>query len=297
MKNILLITALALCTAAAQSMPVDTVIVVNGKRIEVAEAGNRLKVKVYEQTENEGVVEDELVFEGHYKDGRSHESRKYIRSVNIPIPSWNHRRGFDSHWAGFGMGFANFADENLKHINDIDGVSLHSGSSLEYNLNFWEDEFLFSPKSGWALVTGLGMRWSRYRIAGNHYFAETGGVTSFHPAPDGVTYSASKLNITSLTIPLLLEWQNRRKRSIPLFISAGVVGVIKTASSSRVTYQGNKNRKMDSGMNLRPITYDILLQAGLKGIGVYAKYSPMELFESGKGPKIHPVSIGLQIHL
>ena len=40
-----------------------------------------------------------------------------------------------------------------------------------------------------------------------------------------------------------------------------------------------------------------LFQAGWDWIGLYAKYSPIDLFENGKGPKVHPVSIGLQLHL
>lgn len=54
---------------------------------------------------------------------------------------------------------------------------------------------------------------------------------------------------------------------------------------------------MGSGMNIRPVTMDFLFQAGWDWIGLYAKYSPIDLFENGKGPKVHPVSIGLQLHL
>ena len=42
---------------------------------------------------------------------------------------------------------------------------------------------------------------------------------------------------------------------------------------------------MDSGMNIRPVTMDFLFQAGWDWIGLYAKYSPIDLFENGKGPK------------
>jgi hypothetical protein len=150
-------------------------------------------------------------------------------------------------------------------------------------------------------VTGAGLRWSRYRIDGNRYFMETDGITSLHPAPEGMSYTASKLNITSLTIPVLLEWQNRRKGSANFFISAGIEGVIKTISSSKVSYKDEKDKKqtdkMDAGMNLRPVTMDFLVQTGFDWIGFYARYSPMGLFESGKGPNIHPVSIGLMLHL
>lgn len=275
----------------------DTIIIVNEKRIEMKESGDRMKVKVYELTAKGDSIEDELVFEGHYRNGNSYENRKHIKSINIPLPTWN--KDYNPHWAGFGMGFANLADGSLR-INDIDGVSLHSGNSFEYNLNVFEKAFPFS-RHGWAVVTGAGMRWSRYRLDSNSHFQETDGVTSLHPAPAGVYYKASKLNITSITIPLLLEWQKQKHGDAQFFVSAGVVGVIKTCSSSRITYfdaYGDKqHKKMDTGMNLLPVSMDLLVQGGLDWIGVFAKYSPFGLFESGKGPKVHPVSIGLQIHL
>ena len=54
---------------------------------------------------------------------------------------------------------------------------------------------------------------------------------------------------------------------------------------------------MDRGMNLRPVTMDFLFQAGVGCIGFYAKYSPFGLFEKDKGPKVHPVSLGVQLHI
>jgi hypothetical protein len=299
MKNTGLIIILGLLLTTAEALSQDTTLIVNDKRIELSDKGDRIKVKVYEQTEKDGIVEDEMIFEGHYKDGKSYENRKHIRSINIPIPTWN--KDFDAHWAGVGMGFANFADKGMHHFNDIDGISLRSGSSLEYNLNFWEESFLLSSRAGWAVVTGAGLRWSRYRIDGNRYFMEADGLTSLHPLLEDLNYTASKLNITSLTIPLLLEWQNRRKGSANVFISAGIEGIVKTISSSKVSYKDGRGKKqtdkMDSGMNLRPVTMDLLVQAGFDWLGIYARYSPLGLFESGKGPVIYPVSIGLILHL
>lgn len=300
MKIILLIVALyiplGLWATDIEPVLTDTTIVIDGKRIEVREVEDRMKVRVYEIMEEDGEVDDELVFEGHYKDGKSYERRK--RSISIPLPPWN--KDFDGHWDGFGMGFANFADGSF-HFNDIDGVSLRSGKSLEYNLNFLEKSFPFSRRSNFAIVTGMGMRWSRYRLDENKHFKEVEGITILHPAPEGIHYTASKLNITSLTIPVLIEWQSRNSHYNDFFISGGIVGVIKTVSSSRVAYKDEAGKKradkVDGGMNIRPVTMDFLFQAGYGWIGVYAKYSPMGLFEKDKGPKVHPVSIGLQLHL
>ena len=274
MKRILLVLmacfpVIGLMAAEVEPLAGDTIITLERKRIEVKDNGDRMKVRVYEVDEDGDSVDDELIFEGHYRDGQSYERRKHVKSINIPVPTWD--KDFNPHWAGFGMGFANFADGSL-HVNDVDGVSLRSGNSLEYNLNVLEKAFPFS-RYRWAVVIGAGMRWSRYRI---------------------------DTNITSLTIPLLLEWQPK-KRSSEFFLSAGVVGVIKTCSSSKIVYNdasGKKHKeKMDSGMNIRPVTMDFLFQAGWDWIGLYAKYSPIDLFENGKGPKVHPVSIGLQLHL
>ncbi|MDR1344894.1 MAG: PorT family protein [Tannerellaceae bacterium] len=299
MKTILLIAAAMLGSTVA-AMPADTTIVVNNKRIEIAEDGDRMKIKVYETNEVNEETESEQVFEGHYRNGNSHEKRiNFNWGYKLP-PSWSNK-SFNPHWAGFGMGFINFSDNKLSQINNIDGISLRSESSLEYNLNVLETAFKLSPESNWAVVAGAGIRWSRYRLDGDRYLAESDDFTSLHPAPPGTVIKSSKLNITSLTIPLLLEWQNRRKGSTPAFFSAGVVGVIKTISSSRITYKDifgdTQDGKMDRGMNLRPVTFDIIVQAGVGWIGAYARYSPLELFETGKGPKIYPVSLGLQIHL
>lgn len=300
MKTTTTFVILLCATLSAKGMtaPTDTTIQVDNKRIEIREVEDKMKVRVYELDDRGDKIDDELVFEGHYKDGKSYEKRRHARSINIPLPTWD--KDFDAHWAGFGVGFANFADASF-NVNDINGVSLQSDRSLEYNLNFLEKSFPFS-KYNWAIVTGMGMRWSRYRLKSNSYFIENEkGITVLQPAPEGITYSKSKLNITSLTIPILLEWQSHKIKGDPFFLSAGVVGVIKTISSSKVEFRNENNKKqkdkMDRGMNIRPVTMDFLLQGGYDWIGFYIKYSPMGLFEGGKGPKIQPVSIGLHLHI
>lgn len=295
MKRLLLILAaclpvMSLLAADVEPMPADTVITLEKKRIEIKDNGDRMKVRVYELSEEGDSIDDEMVFEGHYLDGRSYERRSHIRTLNIPVPTWD--KDFSAHWAGFGMGFNSF---------EGDDISLRKGKSLEYNFNFMEFSLPFS-RYNWAVVTGAGIRWNRYRIDENACFQEVDGITQLVPAPEDVIYKKSKLNITSLTIPVLLEWQTKKKKHRPsFFISGGVVGVIKTTSSSKVVYDDDRGKsrkqKVDGGMNLRPVTMDVLLQAGVGCVGVYFKYSPIEMFESNKGPALNPISFGLQLHL
>lgn len=287
----------AIGAKAVETMVPDTVIQVGEKRIEVIDNDDRLKVRVYEERENEGIIEEEMVFEGHYRNGRSYENRRRANAIVIPLPNW--KRSFDGHWAGFGLGFATVGDSKL-NFNNVNGISLNSEKSFEINFNLLERTLRLGKRSNFALVTGLGIRWDRYRLKGNEYFKEVDGTTQILPAPEGTDYYFSRLNVTSLTVPLLLEYQTSRRRGRDFFLSAGVVGVVKTASSSRVKYYdatgGKHKEKMGSGMNLRPVTLDLLVQAGFEWFGIYVKYSPFGLFEHNAGPDVHPASVGMMVH-
>ncbi len=306
MKKLILLVAIVfpftMYGADKESFSTDTVIYLENKKLEIIESGDRTRVRLYELKDHEdGYNEAERIFEGHYREGQSYESRKQSRTINISLPGWHHS-DFQGHWEGFGMGFANFATSGL-NINNVDGVSLRSGNSLEYNLNLVSYSIPFKG-THLGLVSGIGIRWNRYRINNGEYFKEVDGVATLLPLNPDYEMKASKLNTTSITIPLLLEWQNKWKsspgKSHQLFFSAGLVAVIKTSSASRIVYYneaGKKTKeKVDGGMNIRPVNMDILVQGGFRWIGAYAKYSPINFFEKNKGPKMYPVSLGLQFY-
>mgnify|MGYP000804690524 FL=1 len=71
MKRLLLIMAfclplMGLPAAGVEPIPADTIITLDKKRIEVKDNGDRMKVRVYELTEEGDSIDDEMVFEGHY---------------------------------------------------------------------------------------------------------------------------------------------------------------------------------------------------------------------------------------
>lgn len=276
-----------------QSLPTDTIIRVANKHIQVKESDERLKVKVFEVVEEEDTVYNEQVFEGVYKNGTSRE-RRFHNSFTITLPKWRQRVS-DPHWSGFGMGFANLTDGSLR-MNSGEGIDVKSGKSFQFNWNLYDHSFQIS-RLGWAVVTGLGFRWDVYRFDGNVRLQEIEGITRVLPAPQGIYYSTSRLKMTRLTIPLLLEWQRDLRHHKPFFISAGIVGGAKIYSNSVIKYRDERGHKqkdvLGKDLNLRPITMDILAQVGYRSLGIYAMYSPISLFEKNKGPKVCPVSIGV----
>ncbi len=57
-----------------------------------------------------------------------------------------------------------------------------------------------------------------------------------------------------------------------------------------------RKTKIPGDLNLRPVTFDILVQAGVDNYGVFASYSPLSLFLNNKGPKGNQVTFGFQIY-
>lgn len=91
MKRFLLIIAacfpaIGLLAADVEPMPADTVIRLENKRIVVKDNGERMKVKVYELTEEGDSIDREMIFEGHYRtdrvmNGANISSRSISRSL------------------------------------------------------------------------------------------------------------------------------------------------------------------------------------------------------------------------
>ena len=266
------------------------------KRILVKEneQKQRTEVQVYEKNNDRDSTFYEQIFEGHYRDGKSSEQRKYL-AVEIPNPRWKSRR-FYAHWGGIGFGFANFAEEG-----DYSNIPIRSSISSEFNLNLYEKTIPLSNRYKWGIVTGFGLRWTRYHVKGNYHFEEIDDYTELVKAPEGIRYKNSKLGITSINIPFLLEWQTPGGH---FFLSAGVVGSVKTWSYSWIEFYDETNdrhkkkqkEKVDRGMTLRPVTMDLLAQVGTRNIGFYARYSPISIFEKNKGPELHPLSFGMMLH-
>ena len=307
MKRKLFFTALVALTAcnllkAQASNEGSTKVIDSGnKRVVITEISDkqRVDVEVFELTDDNEPQPYEKIFEGHYRDGKSSEQRKYLMSIDIPSPMPKRKlesgRKYRSphHGASFGIGFAGFADRG-----DKDDIPFRYGSSPEISFTIYGKSLSLSRNNQWGLVSGLGIRWVRYHLNGNHYFEEINDYTRLLTAPEDWKIKESKLGITTLNIPLLLEWKSRNRVFFnrAFYLSAGPVCSFKTASSSRIHYideRGKKQKeKVDKGMTLRPVTMDILVQAGTRHFGLYSRYSPVSLFEKNKGPELYPLTFG-----
>jgi hypothetical protein len=302
MKKTILTSAFVLlfaCFLKAEELPVDTTFQFKQKLIKVAEDSDQIKVKVFEIKEQNDTVSYKQLYEGIFSDDKSYEKWTVQESFGISIPFTGKKKNhhhMTSHWGGIGVGFANLTDKSL-NMTEVNGVSLNAGSSFEWFLNLFEG-ILPVYRNNLGITTGAGMSWLNFHLDKNTRFTDVDGVTGIYPAPDGIQYSLSRLIITRVNVPLLLEWQPTISGRHKAFLSAGVVGSVKTFSSFKIKYKENNKTvtEKDRGLNTTPLSLDYMVQAGYDQLGIYAKYSPFSIFQSNKGPDVRAVSLGVILY-
>lgn len=200
---------------------------------------------------------------------------------------------FQGHWEGIEFGFNSFekADYGMYAPAFDNFMSLNQGKSLEFDFNFYELNIGLA-KNYVGLVSGMGLSFNNYRFQNPFTLKREQNMTT-PIALDPENLSKTKLAVSYLTVPLLLEFQipvnNNEGR---LFINGGIVGGVKIGSHTKVKYGDNKEKDR-SGFNLNSFNYAATARIGYKDICLFAKYSLTPLFEDGKGPDLTPFTIGI----
>ncbi|MDD3063821.1 MAG: hypothetical protein PHX50_13510, partial [Massilibacteroides sp.] len=182
---------------------------------------------------------------------------------------------------------------------DFDGEmasSLNLSRSLQYNLNFFDDHWKLG-NNGLSLVTGFGIQFNSMHLQTNKFMEVIDYKTVISTSEEKL--KNSRLHYTYLTFPLLLEVNFPIGRSETIFLNAGVVGKVKTASSSKIWLSGNGREskiKQPGNLNIRPVTVDLLLQAGIGDFGIFMSYTPFSVFLQNKGPEANQGTVGLQLY-
>ena len=208
------------------------------------------------------------------------------------------KRGFDPHWAGVEIGVNGLM--NSDHSTNLKGdaafLELNMSKSVNFNLNFLEYGIPLAKQSV-GLVTGMGVEFNNFRFANDITLKEENGVVVADSTYilNGTNLSKSKVTMSYLNVPLLMEFQIPAGHD-KIFISGGVIGGLRLGSHTKVVYQkgGNKQKdKVRDDFNLASLRYGLHARVGYKFIKLYATYYPVALFQSDKGPEVYPFNVGI----
>lgn len=289
MKRIItLLLILAPIACMAENATQDTTFHVGNRKYVIKETEDNIRVKIYEKNSKGETIENDQIFEGVYKDGKSTERRI---SLTIPfVTKEKKRRGyFDKHVAGVYVGYSQLADGiNFSEADDIDLVA---SKTWEWGINLFEGGIRLSHN--WALTGGLGFGYNSFRLDGSYGFVEVDGITDIYPSPADVEYRRSRLRYYHLRLPISFEWQSKLNRRGPLFFSLGAEVENRFWVRSKAI-AGKGKETLSKDLNVRPLGINLLAQAGYGDWGFYCRYSTASIFEKDKGPKLYPFSVGVQ---
>jgi hypothetical protein len=274
----------------------DVLKVVVGQELIIVEDGKEaLKVKVGSRglTILDALEGDEPKFQFQKFEEDVEPDRK-DNFTNPEEDRADRRKRFKGHWSGVEFGYNNFttSDYSLNMPENIDYMSLHSGKSHNFNINFCQLSLGLGRRIGF--VTGLGFNWNNYRFDGNNNI-QKGANGIIEKLDPGVPLKKSKLSTLYLDLPLMLEIQIPADQS-HINIAAGPVGAVKLSSGSKMVYEDRDKVKSDDDFSLNMLRYGATARVGFENIHISGTYYFTPLFKTGKGPggiDLYPFEIGL----
>lgn len=111
-------------------------------------------------------------------------------------------------------------------------------------------------------------------------------------ADPSVTDTKSRIRSFSIHVPLMLTQKIYRTFGI----SAGAIVNFNTYTTATTSYTTDNTTRKETfkGLHQRFLTVDFMAAIGSVGnAGLYLKYSPMQLFEKGYGPRFNCISTGI----
>jgi hypothetical protein len=185
--------------------------------------------------------------------------------------------GEHASWAGFGIGLNSFMNSSDRFVTEADApfLMLDYAKSINFQFNVWEKRFpIYKEYVG--VTTGLGFQWNRYGLEKNVDIAST-----------------------YLQIPLLLEFNSNKDGSKNWHLSFGVVGGVRIASSWKTKWEEDGKplkAKTKDDFNFNSLSANAYAQIGYGNVGLFVQYGLTDVFRTGKGPELSPVSGGIMFN-
>lgn len=227
-----------------------------------------------------------------------------------------------NHWAGVDLGINGFVNGsgsfNLNHdpslaLTDPKKVTqfmeLDYSKSWVFSLNFYE-HFFKIYQHHFGLVTGLGLEYNNYELKHNVRLVEKGGSyvsNTLNAYNENYTwgvvdtvnnFSKNRFKTFYINAPFMFEINTGDHKNKSFHLSAGAIVGYKFTTRMKYLYKVNGDEqkvKDDSDFNTNPFKVALTARVGYGWLNFFATYSLTPLFESGRGPELYPVSVGVTL--
>lgn len=227
-----------------------------------------------------------------------------------------------NHWAGIDLGINGFvnADKsiNLSHDPSLEltdpkkvtqFMELDYSKSWVFSLNFYE-HFFKIYQHHFGLVTGLGLEYNNYELKHNVRLIQNGGgfvsnnLNAYNQnytwgvVDSTFNFSKNRFKTFYINAPLMFEINTGDHKNKSFHLSAGAIVGYKFTTRMKYKYKDNGDEqkiKDDQNFNTNPFKVALTARVGYGWLNFFATYSLTPLFESGRGPELYPVSVGMTL--
>lgn len=206
-----------------------------------------------------------------------------------------------THFAGIDVGVCSLLNEqnSTRLDTSAEWLSLNLNRSLSWRINLFEQKFRFY-RDYIGLLTGLGLVYNSFGLRNNVdlNYADSIGTFATTIAPEIRDYTKNKLRITSIQIPLMLEFNTGSNANKHAHLALGVQAGWTINSIHKQKWEnesGDFTSRRKDNFNINPLSFDLAARVGFNKFSVFMNYSLQPLFEKNLGSNVFPLVVGLQL--
>jgi hypothetical protein len=210
----------------------------------------------------------------------------------------SNRKFGNGHYAGFDVYFSQFANETGDVTFDQNPYwEINQMKSFGFNYNMFDLKFPIAGKE-LGITTGLGFGYHNYSLRNNYVLAHTAD-TIFAVQDTVFNFKTNKLQVGTISIPLLLDYSFDKNFEKSYFIAVGVIGTYNygTKQSLTGTYANGDEfvNSTISAFNTNRWTLDATTRIGYGHFGMFISYQLNSMFKTGHTVAVYPFRIGFNI--
>lgn len=203
---------------------------------------------------------------------------------------------FETEWWLLDMGYNMYLDANNEYNVPEPYAQMEEQQfwgSFDVNLHIFRSRVSFA-KGYLNFNYGLSLEWHHFRYDDDfRILPDTNTLVIVNE--EAISFDKNKFNTMHAAAPLLLgfetkPWDTDNSFRMQFGYSPGVM----LRGKTKYKYDNEKEIEKDD-FNLSPFRHEVNYLIGYGDFNLYASYDLNPMFESGKGPELHPFSVGLVI--
>lgn len=279
------VACLAFSASAFANVKNDTIVNINdAKNVQVISDNNNIKITI------KGLEKDPNYYFSYQQKDANDNSASLLENLEnwdfniLPLHKKNKEKyqNRNSTYVDLGLTAA---------INGPEGSKVNMANSWEI---YWNVCDLISFKNKRSEVSvGFGLGWRNFRLKDGKRFYKDGNNVIIANYPDGAIIDFSRIKQFHVSFPVSYTYSFSKHANIDF----SAIFNLNTYSSIKTRYSldGEKQKDFSKKIHQTPTSVDFRLGINWRNIGVYVKYSPINVINSSFGPKFQPITTGISL--